>query len=78
LPDEVIDGSKVCDGGRFEALIQVKGRAFSIALVEFHALAEVVGPIITDWVASRCSPSRIDYAVGWLSTGIPLVILELA
>jgi hypothetical protein len=43
LPDEVTDGSKVCDGGRFEALIQVKGRAFSIALAEFHALAEVVG-----------------------------------
>jgi hypothetical protein len=29
LSDEVTDDSQVCDGGRFEALIQVKGRAFS-------------------------------------------------
>jgi hypothetical protein len=37
------DGTRVvCGGDRFEALIQVKGLAFSIVLAEFHALAEIV------------------------------------
>ena len=44
----IADGTGiVCAGGSLKALIQVNAQAFSTDRAEFHALAKVIGFIIT-------------------------------